>query len=124
MRAAIVWMIASLVPVLSVAQTAPRTTLDIYVIDVEGGTSMLFVSPSGESLLIDSGNPASAAPRDAGRILDAAKAAGLERIDHLLTPTGITIISALWANWPPISRSGSTSIMAPTYNPVNSPIRF
>ena len=78
-------MIALFVPVLSAAQTGPRTTLNVYVIDVEGGTSLLFVSPSGESLPIDSGNPGAAAPRDAGRILDAAKAAGLERIDHLLT---------------------------------------
>ncbi len=36
------------------AQT--RTTLDIYVVDVEGGNATLFVSPSGESVLIDSGN--------------------------------------------------------------------
>ena len=33
-----------------------RTTLDVYVIDVEGGNAMLFVSPSGESLLMDTGN--------------------------------------------------------------------
>src|SRR5262245_51558779 len=36
------------------AQT--RTTLDIYVVDVEGGNATLFVTPSGESLLIDTGN--------------------------------------------------------------------
>ena len=38
-----------------VAQSA-RTTLDIYLIDVEGGNATLFVAPSGESLLIDTGN--------------------------------------------------------------------
>jgi len=33
-----------------VAQTrTARTTLDIYVVDVEGGNSVLFVAPSGES---------------------------------------------------------------------------
>jgi len=32
----------------SAAQT--RTTLDIYVIDVEGGNATLFVTPSGESV--------------------------------------------------------------------------
>ena len=37
---------------------ASRTTLDIYVVDVEGGNATLFVAPSGESLLIDSGNAA------------------------------------------------------------------
>jgi len=31
-------------------------TLDIYVIDVEGGNATLFVSPTGESMLIDTGN--------------------------------------------------------------------
>jgi len=60
-------------------------TLDIYVVDVEGGNATLFVSPSGESLLIDTGNAGAAAPRDAGRIVDAARDAGLTQIDHLIT---------------------------------------
>jgi len=38
------------------AQNRPAKTLDIYVIDVEGGNSQLYVSPSGESVLIDTGN--------------------------------------------------------------------
>ena len=33
-----------------------RKTLDVYVIDVEGGNATLFVAPSGESVLVDSGN--------------------------------------------------------------------
>ena len=82
----LVLMIAALTPVLSVAQAPAAKTLDIYVIDVEGGNATLFVSPSGESLLIDTGNAgATAAVRDAGRILEAAKAAGLQKIDHLVT---------------------------------------
>jgi len=74
-----------------VAQQGVAKTLDIYVVDVEGGNATLFVSPSGESLLVDSGNggPTGAGPanavRDAGRILAAAKAAGLTQIDHLVT---------------------------------------
>jgi hypothetical protein len=40
-----------------------RTTLDIYVIDVEGGNATLFVAPSGQSLLIDTGNGGAAARR-------------------------------------------------------------
>jgi competence protein ComEC len=67
----------------SVAQT--RTTLDIYIVDVEGGNAVLFVAPSGESVLIDSGNGAAAAARDADRIAAAAKDAGVARIDHLIT---------------------------------------
>ena len=43
------------------AQTRAAKTLDIYVIDVEGGNATLFVSPSGESLLIDTGNAGAAA---------------------------------------------------------------
>jgi competence protein ComEC len=68
------------------ATAASGPTLDVYVIDVEGGNAVLFVSPTHESLLMDSGNAgAIAAPRDAGRIVDAMKAAGVERIDHLIT---------------------------------------
>jgi len=64
------------------AQTA-RTSLDIYVVDVEGGNATLFVNPAGESLLIDTGN-ANGAVRDAGRIFAAAKDAGLTQIDRLI----------------------------------------
>ena len=42
----------------------------------------MFVSPSGESLLVDTGFPGE---RDAGRIMEAVKAAGLTQIDHLLS---------------------------------------
>src|SRR5215471_14152560 len=69
---------------LSLAQTANPKTVDVYVIDVEGGNATLFVSPSGESLLMDTGNAGAAAVRDAGRIMDAIKAAGLSQIDHLV----------------------------------------
>ncbi len=58
--------------------------LNIYVIDVEGGNAVLFVPPSHESLLIDTGNAGAQAPRDAARILDAANDAGLKQIDHLI----------------------------------------
>jgi competence protein ComEC len=70
-------------PERAAAQT--RTTLEIYVVDVEGGNATLFVAPSGESLLIDTGNVAPAAVRDAERIMAAAKDAGLTRIDNLIT---------------------------------------
>jgi beta-lactamase superfamily II metal-dependent hydrolase len=57
-------------------------TLDIYWIDSEGGGSTLIVTPAGESILIDSGNPGA---RDPGRIHKvAAEVAGLKRIDHLV----------------------------------------
>lgn len=56
-------------------------TLDFYWVDSEGGGSTLIVTPEGESLLIDTGNPGG---RDAARIHAAAMAAGLDRIDHVV----------------------------------------
>jgi len=67
------------------AQTRTTRGLDMYVVDVEGGNATLVVAPSGESVLIDSGNGGAAAVRDADRIMAAAKDAGLTRIDHLIT---------------------------------------
>jgi beta-lactamase superfamily II metal-dependent hydrolase len=55
--------------------------LDIQWIDSEGGGSTLIVTPAGESILIDTGNPGE---RDSGRIAKAAKEAGLTKIDHLI----------------------------------------
>lgn len=58
-------------------------TLDIYWVDVEGGAATLIVTPAGESVLIDTGNPGG---RDAGRIHKVATGrAGLKKIDHLIT---------------------------------------
>jgi hypothetical protein len=62
------------------AAAAPNT-LDIYYIDTEGGQSTLFVAPSGQSVLVDTGFPGT---RDPGRIMDAVHAAGLTQIDYLL----------------------------------------
>jgi competence protein ComEC len=57
--------------------------LEIYWIDTEGGAATLIVSPSGESVLVDSGNPGE---RDAKRIFEtASKVAGLKQIDFLVT---------------------------------------
>src|SRR5436309_10095097 len=54
--------------------------LDIYFTDTEGGAGTLIVTPAGESILIDCGNPGA---RDAERIHKAATQAGLKQIDHL-----------------------------------------
>jgi len=58
-------------------------TLDVYFIDVEGGQATLFVSPSGESMLVDTGWP-DFDGRDADRIAAAAKLAGVKQIDYLI----------------------------------------
>lgn len=71
--------------VVAVPAAQTRSSLDIYLVDVEGGNATLFVSPSGESLLIDTGNGGAAATRDADRIMAAVNDAGLKQIDHLIT---------------------------------------
>jgi beta-lactamase superfamily II metal-dependent hydrolase len=58
-------------------------TVDLYLIDVEGGQATLVVAPSGQSLLIDTGYTGFGG-RDALRIAAAAKEAGVKRIDTLL----------------------------------------
>lgn len=56
--------------------------LDIYFIDVEGGAATLFVTPNGETLLIDSGYP-DYGGRDRDRILDVLKnVVGQDHLDH------------------------------------------
>jgi beta-lactamase superfamily II metal-dependent hydrolase len=58
-------------------------TLNIYWVDVEGGGGTLIVTPAGESVLIDSGNPG---VRDSGRIHKTAReVAGLKKIDYYFT---------------------------------------
>lgn len=58
-------------------------TFDVYFIDVEGGQATLMVSPSGESVLVDTGWPGYDG-RDAKRIADAAAKAGVKQIDWLI----------------------------------------
>ena len=41
---------------LNSATAQSRSSLDIYVVDVEGGNATLYISPFGESVLIDTGN--------------------------------------------------------------------
>jgi len=53
-----------------------------YYIDTEGGQSTLFVGPTGESLLVDTGN---AGERDLSRIAETLRGAGVSRIDHMWT---------------------------------------
>ena len=89
--AAFLWMSAS--AALAQAQNAganfrkhPVTfakPLTVYFVDVEGGQSTLFVTPSHQSLLVDTGWPDNDG-RDANRILQVVKQAGLDHIDYLL----------------------------------------
>jgi len=76
---------ALLVSQLAIAQApqANQGKLRVYFIDVEGGQSTLFVTPSGQSLLIDTGWNGNSF-RDADRIVAAAKDAGVKKLDYVL----------------------------------------
>jgi competence protein ComEC len=71
------------VPAQKPAQAGKQDKLLIYSIDVEGGQSTLLVSPAGGSLLVDTGWPGNNG-RDAIRIQEAMKDAGITKIDHVL----------------------------------------
>ena len=76
-------MLMAFVAALWAVSAQAENTLNIYWVDVEGGAATLIVTPAGQSILIDSGNPGT---RDAGRIHEVAtKIAGLKKIDFLIT---------------------------------------
>lgn len=89
MKRTAITLLSTLAFVASVSATqapapAPNAakTLDIYVVDTEGGEAMLFVTPTGETVMLDSGNPGE---RDHTRIMEVLKVAGVTKIDHLIT---------------------------------------
>ena len=64
------------------AQNKPAgKTLDIYFVDAEGGMAVLYVSPTGESMLFDTGSPGG---RDTDRIMEVVQTAGVKQIDYLV----------------------------------------
>jgi competence protein ComEC len=77
------WAFCALLLLISAAPRALARPLEIYFVDVEGGQATLIVSPSGQSLLIDTGWRGFQG-RDADRIVQAAKAAKVKQIDYLL----------------------------------------
>ena len=60
----------------------PDKTLDIYIADVEGGKATLFITPAGETVLMDTANPGS---RDHERIMAVLNAAGVKQLDYVLS---------------------------------------
>ena len=62
----------------------PPPTLDVYSIDTEGGKATLYVSPTGQTLLFDTGTGGDN-DRDADRITDLIKKVAVEpQLDHVI----------------------------------------
>lgn len=80
----VLFLLVSAVNIFSLHPTAPRQTLELYFIDVEGGAATLIVTPAGETVLMDSGWGGFDG-RDAKRIQRAMQQAGVTAIDHLIT---------------------------------------
>ena len=70
---------------LAAAAANAAQPLRIWFIDVEGGGATLIVGPSGDSMLVDTGNAPPNDARDAPRIHKAMQDAGLTKIDYLFT---------------------------------------
>ena len=82
MRAALAAVFSLLLTVtLAPAQNRATGSLEIYFIDTEGGQATLYVSPTGESVLVDTGNPGE---RDHSRIMATLAAAGVTRLDYVV----------------------------------------
>lgn len=81
MRHKPLFLIATALLISPVAWAQRSNALNIYFVDVEGGQSTLFVSPSGQSMLVDTGFPGE---RDSTRIAAMAKEAGVSKIDYLV----------------------------------------
>ena len=83
----LLFAIAALLAIGAAGRSAARSgarDLKIVFIDVEGGAATLIVTPQQESVLIDTGWER-ADGRDALRIQDGARHAGVRRINHLIT---------------------------------------
>ncbi len=75
--------LAVCIVLVSLAVRAAGKSLQIYFLDTEGGQSTLVVSPSGQSLLVDTGWPGFDS-RDADRIVAAAKDAGVTELNFVV----------------------------------------
>jgi beta-lactamase superfamily II metal-dependent hydrolase len=58
-------------------------TLDVHVVDTEGGKAVILLTPEGETMLVDAGYPTED-DRDTKRIVEVARAAGIEHFDYIV----------------------------------------
>jgi beta-lactamase superfamily II metal-dependent hydrolase len=81
-RFALALGIVVITAVLIGAQGQKPKPLEIWVVDVEGGKAALYVSPTGQTAMIDTGFPGA---RDLDRIMAAIADAGIKQIDYLIS---------------------------------------
>jgi competence protein ComEC len=81
-RIALALLIVATAATLINAQTKTAKPLEIWVVDVEGGKAALYVSPTGQTAMIDTGFPGA---RDLDRIMAAINDAGVKQIDYLIS---------------------------------------
>ena len=67
---------------IATAQRGATRPLEIWVVDVEGGKAALYVTPTGQTAIIDTGFPGA---RDLDRIMAAVADAGVKQIDYLIS---------------------------------------
>ena len=67
---------------IATAQRGATKPLEIWVVDVEGGKAALYVTPTGQTAIIDTGFPGA---RDLDRIMAAVADAGVKQIDYLIS---------------------------------------
>ena len=79
-RTVLILAMLAVIGVTGAAQTTSKT-LDIYIADTEGGKAALFVSPTGQTALIDTGFPGA---RDNERILAMLADADVKQLDYLI----------------------------------------
>jgi competence protein ComEC len=82
MRRVAVALLICLAGVVVSAQRGPARPLEIWVVDVEGGKAALYVTPTGQTAIVDTGFPGE---RDLERILAAIADAGVKQIDYLVS---------------------------------------
>src|ERR1700730_991432 len=89
---------ALLVPfsLVNAQQGSQKKPLDIYFLDTEGGQATLFVSPSGQSMLVDTGFPGNqgmpAAPGGAGATSAPGITRDADRITAVLKLANVTVL--------------------------------
>ena len=81
-RSALALLIVAVAATLVFAQNKAAKPLEIWVVDVEGGKAALYVSPTGQTAMIDTGFPGA---RDLDRIMAAVADAGVKQIDYLIS---------------------------------------